>query len=270
MARDRQLVLADRESELIVARLDLPGTIADTLRHIPDREISCAEMWMSRPGARVPGTERQLEIQRYEFDRKSTAHVTAAGAADVPERIRRDVAGALADLDPGMSRSDADEALRLLWLNNERFVRLAPPREVAQLVWLFRQGEVHEGIFLHAETPAAAARPEETHVLFAVGNPPQRAFLPQVIEALNALDIGVRRFTVFTISTEAHPYFLGSFHLQHRKGESLAPGSELFRRLRRELFNTQILAVESATYRDLVLPGLQRQAEDGDQPLHGP
>ncbi len=259
LRRDRQLVLADRRSELVVARLDLPGSIFDTLQHIAEREISCAEM--SHSYAPVPGTDQPLEIQRYEFDLKSEAQISGAGEAIVPERIRRAVDAALAEFDPGMSRREVEDVLRLLWLNNERFVRLAPPRQVAQLLWLFRQSEAHAGIFLHAEEPRGAAGEEETHVLFAVGNPPQRAFLTQVMEVLNALDVGVRRSIVFTISTGTHPYFLGSFDLQHRQGGSLAPDSELFRRLRRQLFNTQILAVESPAYRDFVLAGLMSGEE---------
>ena len=258
VARDRQLVLADRESELVVARLDVPGSIFDTLQHIPDRRISCAEMSHSR--APAPGTDLLLEIQRYEFDRKSEAQISGAGDAVIPEPIRQAVDAALSELDPPVARREADETLRLLWLNNERFVRLAPPRQVAQLLWLFRQGEAHCGIFLHAEDEGEPGA-EETHILFAVRNPPQRSFLPQVVEVLNALDVGVRRSLVFTISTGAHSYFLGSFHVQHRQGTSLALDPELLRRVRRQLFSTLILAVESPAYRDFVLPGLMSGEE---------
>jgi glutamate dehydrogenase len=258
VARDRQLVLADRQSELVVARLDVPGSIFDTLQHLPGRRISCAET--SRSRASVPGSDMLLEIQRYEFDRKSEEQISGAGDAAIPEPIRRAVDAALSELDPPVARREADEILRLLWLNNERFVRLAPPRQVAQLLWLFRQGEAHAGIFLHAEDEGEPGA-EEVHLLLAVGNPPQHSFLSQVMEVLNALDVGVCRSIVFTISTGAHPYFLGSFHVQHRGNASLAPGSELLRRVRRQLFSTLILAVESPAYRDFVLPGIMTGEE---------
>ena len=39
---DRQLVVADRSHELILARLDIPGSIFETLRGLEDRDISRA------------------------------------------------------------------------------------------------------------------------------------------------------------------------------------------------------------------------------------
>ena len=37
LLKDRELVLADREDELVVARLDVPGSIFETLKRIEDR-----------------------------------------------------------------------------------------------------------------------------------------------------------------------------------------------------------------------------------------
>ncbi len=82
LSRDRQLVLADREKELILARLDVPGSIFETLRHLTDREISCAEIIHSR--GEIPGVGRTLELQRYEFDRISDALVAQAGSPAIP------------------------------------------------------------------------------------------------------------------------------------------------------------------------------------------
>src|SRR5689334_24263162 len=45
--RDRQLVLADRHDELVLARLDVPGTIFEALQDLEDREISRAEIFHS-------------------------------------------------------------------------------------------------------------------------------------------------------------------------------------------------------------------------------
>jgi hypothetical protein len=82
VGRDRQLVIADRERELIVARLDIPGSIAATVQQLRDREISCAEMFHS--WGPVPGTERALEIQRYAFDRKADAEIAQAARPVIP------------------------------------------------------------------------------------------------------------------------------------------------------------------------------------------
>ncbi len=256
LQHDRQLIVADREKELVVARLDVPGSIFETLQQIRDREISCAEMFHSHGPVR--GTDRLLEIQRYEFDRKTDAEIAQAGAAHIPEPIRSDVRAALDERYPGLDPEGLDGLLRILWLNNERYVRLAPPARVAQVLWLFQQAQEHVEIFLHAEEPDERG---ETNVLFAVGNPPQRDFLTQVAEVFNGLDVGVRRSFTLTLSNGEHPWFLGSFQVSHRAGESLAKDSDLFRRLRRQLFNTQILATESPAYRDFVVPGLMTGEE---------
>ncbi len=252
LRHDRQLILADREAELIVARLDVPGSIFQTLQRIQDREISCAEMLHSH--AAVPGMERPLEIQRYEFDRKSEGLVGQAGEPAIPERIRRDVRAALAKHYPPMDPQERDEILRIFWINNARYIRLSPARQVAQLSWLLHQGRAHAGFFLDVEEPEEASRePDQVNVLFAVENPPQADHLTQVIEVFNALNLGVRRSLTLTIGTGSGPCFLGSFHVAHRGGRTLEKDSELFRRLRRQLYNTQILATESPTYRDFVV-----------------
>jgi len=66
---------------------------------------------------------------------------------------------------------------------------------VARVLWLFHQGERHAGIFLDMEKAEIenAAEREESRVLFAVANPPQGNFLPQIMEVFNRLDLGVRR-----------------------------------------------------------------------------
>ena len=254
LRRDRQLVVADREAELIVARLDVPGSIAATVQQLRDRDISCAEMFHS--WGPVPGTDRLLELQRYQFDRKTDAEIAGAARPPIPEPLRQEVRAALAERGAALDPAEADGLLELLWLNDARYVRLAPPSRVAQLLWLLREGRAHAGIFLHAEPPEGLNERGETTVLFAVGNPPQRDFLAQVMEVFNRLNVGVRRSFTITISTGKQPWFLGSFQVAHRAGASLEPDSPLFRRLRRELFNTQILAIESPAYRDLVLPGI--------------
>jgi glutamate dehydrogenase len=259
LRRDRQLVLADRGAELVVARLDVPGSIVETLQRLQDREISCAEM--SHSYAPVPGTEQLLELQRYVF-READAQIAEGAPPDVPERVRRPVQAVVHERYPAIVPREVDETLRMLWQNNERYVRLASPRHLAQLVWLFHEGEAHAGIFLDAEDPEETrASPGEANVLFAVANPPQKGFLAQVAEVMNRLNLGVRRSSALKVGTEARPYFLGSFHVAHREGALLAKGSELFRALRRELFNTQILATESPAYQDFVLRGLMTGEE---------
>ena len=256
---DRQLVIADRGHELILARLDIPGSIFETLRGFEDREISRAEISHSR-GA-VPGCERPLEIQRYVFERKPDALIREAGVPGVPEQTRREILAALAAQDPSMGQNAHDEALRILWLNDPRYVETAPPREAARLLRLLHRAMSSSGFFLGVEPPEEDVAPNEVNVLFAVESPPHKGHLTQLIEVFNGLDIGVRRSLTMNLSTGGHPFFLGSFHVAHRKGESLDERGELFRKLRRLLYNTQILATESPAYQDFVLTGVMSGEE---------
>ena len=258
LRHDRQLILADREDELTVALLDVPGSIFHMLQRIQDREILRAEMFHSYGFA--PEMERLLEIQHYAF--APAAPAPARESAELPSRIRRDVHAAYRERYPEHNLKDAeDRILDLLWANQERYVRHAPAGDVAQLCWLYQEGEAHAGIFLHVEPPVQGSDGVERNVLFAVSNPPQKGFLVQVIEVFNELNIGVRRSLVLALNIGAQPYFLGSFHVAHRAGEHLGDGTDLFRRLRRQLYNVQILATESESYRELVLPGLMSGEE---------
>ena len=261
LSTDRRLVLVDREKELMVARLDVPGSLHEALQSLHPREISYAEMAHSY--APVPGTVHPLEFQRFEFDRKSDAAITAAGAPEIPGPIRRAVFAELRNMPTSPPARERERLLGLLWRNNERYVRISPPRRVARILWLLHQGDTHAGIYLDAEqvdTEASEER-QETRVLFAVGNPPQKEYLAQVMEVFHRLNLGVRRAYALTISTGTRPWFLGTFYVKRRNGGLLEKDSELFRQLRRELYNTQILATGSLTYKDFVLHRLMTGEE---------
>jgi glutamate dehydrogenase len=259
LRQDRQVTLLDREAELVLARLDMPGSIYETLRRLRDREITFAEMFHS--DAPVPGTAQRLEVQRYDFAVEASAEAPAP-ARPLPAETRRAVHVALRARGAGAGH-DLDTLIDYLWVDAERFVRLAPPHRVARLVWLLREGQRNAGIFLHVEEPddqSARARGEKI-LLFAVENPPQKEFLAQLIEVLNALDVGVRRSAVAQVRAGGRPWCLGTFQVSHRKGESLAAGSPLLGRLRSQVFNTQVLASDTETYREMVLPGVMTGVE---------
>lgn len=251
LARDRQLVLLDQEDELVVARLDTPGSIVETLQTVQQRGISCAEMFHSDEP--VPGLDRALEIQRYAFVHRTADGAAAAGPHPaIPARLRKDVLAGAEARTPPVPPREAVRLLELLWNSGELAVRRASAGQLVQLVWLLDQCEAHQGVFLAAEERGDGAQ-DEAHVLFALRSPPQRDFIAQVMEVFNALDLGVRRSLTFTLAAGAQPVFLGSFHLMHRRGETITPGSPIFRRLRSELHNTQILNTDAPTYRDFVL-----------------
>ncbi|BEH10454.1 MULTISPECIES: NAD-glutamate dehydrogenase domain-containing protein [Geobacter] len=254
LRRNKRLILADRDKALIVAMVNQPGTLYETLRRIQEREISYA--MIAHSDDPIPGLDQNLEIQRFEFDRKTNDDILAGRDVQVPLGIRRTVAAAVRKYYPDFDLADLDRLLRILWLNNENYVRISPPRRVAQVLRLHQEGNRCGGLYLDVEEMENGTAGNESRVFFAVGNPPQKDFLLQVMEVFNRLELGVNRAYCLTISNGIHPYFLGTFYVRRRDGEVLQRGSELFSRLQRELSNTQLLATRSHAYHEFVTTGL--------------
>jgi len=253
LRRNRRILLADREKSLIMAVVNQAGTLYDTLRRIPEREISYA--MIAHSDDPIPGIAQNLEIQRFEFDRRSNEEILAGQDVEVPAGIRRKVTTAVRTYYPDMDVADLDRLLRILWLNNENYVRISPPRRVAQVLRLFQEGNRRGGLYLDVEEMEQSTAGNESRVFFAVGNPPQKDFLLQVMEVFKRLELGVNRAYCLTISNGVHPYFLGTFYVRHHGGKVLERGSEFFCRLERELSNTQLLATNSHAYREFVTTG---------------
>ena len=256
LSHNRRLVLADREKTLIQAMPNIPGSLYDTLRRIPEREISYA--LISHSEEPLPGMDKTLEIQRFEFDRKSNREIQEGKDVVVPPAIKNKIAAALRKNYPDFAMQDLDRLLRIIWLNNENYVRVSWPDRVAQVLNLFQKGNRAWGLYLDVEEIEGG---RESRIHFAVGNPPQKDFLLQVMEVFNRLDLGVNRAYCLTVSNGIHPYFLGTFYVRRRDGDVLSRGSELFGRLQDELCNTQILATTSQAYRDLVTKGVMTGKE---------
>ncbi len=250
ISKERKITLTDQDKKMILARLDIPGSLYDTLKTLREREVSYAEM--SHSYSPIPGVDRPLEIQRFEFDRKDREDISGAGDVRIPEEIRDSVSAMMKDLYPGFELEELDSMLRLLWLNNEAYVRISPPERIARVLHLFQEGKRHHGLYLDVETKRDGPVHRESRVLFSVGNPPQRAFLTQVGEIFQRLDIGVRRSYCLIINTGIHPYFLGTFYVLTHGGELVEKGGELFEKLKTELYNTQILSAESPSYNQFV------------------
>jgi len=249
---NRRLILADRDKALILAMVNRAGTLYETLRQFAEREISYA--MFAHSGGSMPGMVESLEIQRFEFDRKSNEEILAGKAVAVPPAIRRRIAAEARCAYPDLFPRDFDRLLRLLWLNNPSYVRVSPARRVALVLHLLQQGNQSGGLYLDVESMPEIG---ESRVLFAVGNPPQRDFLLQVMEVFKRLEIGINRAYCLTISNGVHPYFLGTFYVRcHGENCSLAAGTSLFQRLREELATTQLLATRSPLYRDFVTVGM--------------
>ncbi|MHB8764611.1 MAG: NAD-glutamate dehydrogenase domain-containing protein, partial [Deferrisomatales bacterium] len=253
LARCRQIVLTDTDQKRIVAQLNLPGSVYHALRGIEERAISYLEL--TRSHAPVPGLAHELEVLRFQFERKPH-DLVAQGGDQVPDRLRRAVVGAMKTLYSAYDPGDLRPSLATLWRNDEEYVRHSPPERVARALWLYQQGRRNEGLFLEVENPDALARHGESRILFAVGNPPQLDFLTQSLEVFHRLGVGISRAYCLNISTGVHPYFLGTFYVRTRDGHRIERDSPLFGRLKAELYNTQILSTASPTYGAFVGQGI--------------
>ncbi|MBL0224742.1 MAG: NAD-glutamate dehydrogenase [Geobacteraceae bacterium] len=250
---NRHLILADRDKRLVIACVNRPGSLYETLRRVGEREISYA--MFSHSTAPMPGMTDELEVQRFEFDRRRNQEIDLEAVVALPAALVKKVRTELRCSFPDFDMSKLDRLLKILWLNNENYIRMSPASRIAWLVWLFERGNSSGGLFLDMINVERDGR-TETRVLFAVGNPPQDEFLLQLLEVFNRLGLGIRRAYCQTISNGIHPYFLGAFFVQTREGAPLLPGTRLAELLRRELCTTQILSTSSYAYENFVVRGL--------------
>ena len=254
--RDRRLILADRDSDLMLACLDRPGSLYDTLKRIQEREISYTEIIHSLK--KHPDLPLDLEIQKYEFDRKDHGEIANAKKPRIPGRIHDGVLAEMKLHYPDYDLDRFEQDLSLLWLNNRNYVVISPFPRIARTLWLFYQGRSHGGTYFDVEEVKEPGQTEGYRILFAAGNPPEEGFLLQIMEVFFRLGIGINRTYSLIISNGIHPYFLGTFYVRGGNADSPVRGTELFRLLRNELFNTQILSSDSIIYREFVKTGAMK------------
>ncbi len=249
LGMNRHLLLADREELLIVAGLSQAGSIYQTLTNLPEKP-TYAEITHSYGS--LPGSEAVLEIQRYEFKKVSSHEVRTAKNIKLPRGLLAKVEAALRRLYPEFDFAELRSKLILLAVNNIDYLKVSPPERIARLLCLYQQGRRHDGLYFAVEEGIDACDHPETRILFSVGNPPGQGFLEQVLEVFHRLEGRVNRAYCLEIATGVNPHFLGIFYLE--KCNRLGP--DFYQRLRRELYNTQILANKGSLYRQYVLGDL--------------
>ncbi len=255
MLYNRRLILADREKLLIQACVDEPGSLYNSLKKLDDRDISFA--MFSHSFSKMPAMSEELEVQRFEFDRKPNEIVTVSKDVLIPNVLRRTIIQELARIAPNFDRRKAVKLLKIIWLNCENQIKMAPPNRTAWLIWLFERANANGGLFLDIRKLEHRGI-SETRILFAVGNPPQEGFLLQLAELFNRLDIGIRRAYCLNITNGIHPYFLGTFFVRMRNGKEILDESIIYEQLQQELCNTQILDSDCHIYREWVMEGIMK------------
>ena len=81
----------------------------------------------------------------------SAEEVLDAKEPRIPKRLQREIRTALKKHYPQYDFSRFDKELRLLWINNEAYVRHSPARRVAQIIWLYHQAVANGGVYFDTE-----------------------------------------------------------------------------------------------------------------------
>ena len=245
LAYQRRVVLDDQPDKLILARLDRPGSLYDTLMDLRHRSVSYAEM--NHSVMPLPGSKNRLEIQRLEFDLKKVDQ-EAQARVKLPPCLKKTVSAAMREAYPDFDFSELTGLLNLLMLNNPAYVQVSPPERLARGLWMYQQAVQREGLFFHMEKSADAAGNPENRLVFSVLDPPEFGFLAQISEIFRRLDVGIRRLYCLSLNTGDHTAMLGSFYVAARNGQALGPSSTLYQELKSELYNTRLLSNSCRVY----------------------
>ncbi len=252
LGSNKRRILADADDKLILARLNQPGSLYDSLSTLRERDISFAHITQSY--AKIPGLDQMLEIQRFEFDRKSHQDIANGlkQTINIPMSFEEAIATNVKQLYPDFDFSQFDSLLNILWLNNASYVENSTTQRVAQILHLYEQLRNNGGIYLDVEEAEGHGGVPEMRILFGVNNPPQRDFLLQIMEVFKRLGIGIKRTYCLTLSNGIHPVFLGTFYVRKQDVDLSSDTSQQFIALRKELYNTQLLQTRSQAYQDFV------------------
>jgi glutamate dehydrogenase len=247
------LVLLDRAGKLILARCDRAGSLYETLQALGEREVVYSEIIHSN--APLPGTDTPLEIQRFDFQSPEATPPPPPAASTLSPQIRGAVVEALARDYADFPVAEVDAHLLDLWRQKPDYVEISPPERIARILWVLHQTSRRSGFFFDVQPVPAAGQDGEWRVVFGVAQPPRRQFLLQILEVFRRLDLGVRRSYSLTLSLGDGPVFIGNFYIRAHDRSAIDASSAIYHQLQTELYNTQILAIESFAYRNFVGAG---------------
>ncbi|MGB0845587.1 MAG: NAD-glutamate dehydrogenase domain-containing protein [Thiolinea sp.] len=251
--------LTDRPERLLLAQPSVSNSIYNTLSSIEQRDnLSYSELNTSL--VPLPDSDQLLEILRFDYECKADNEIATLlennAGDDLPADIVADVRAELSAHAPDFDTQELESLLKLLWINNAEYVSVSHPERLARVLDLYQKTQLHGGVHLDIHPIESAANGETARILFGVSNPPQYGFLLQVLEVFKRLDIDVLRSYTVTMSNGIYPNFLATFYINPRDGSTLEQGSENFLELQHELYNTLILSSTSASFTNLVLPGV--------------
>lgn len=254
LADFQRLNLVSREERSMIAQLSTSGSLYRALRDLGEKNTSYAEITTST--APLPGSDEKLEVLRFDYGQMEDRQHALSGGNVPPEPITEKITKTMASQYPDFDLTAGAELLAMLWRNNEEYVRVSPPKRVVRILYLYWKTKTNDGVYLDVEPLKRSEGREEYRLMFGIGSPPQKGFLLQIMEVLNRLNIEVHRSYSLTFNDGISPYFLSTFYIRVMDDSQLSKESELFRQLKLELYNTQILLARSQSYALYVQGGL--------------
>lgn len=245
-----KIVLVDRTERLIIAQLSTEGSIYRTTNELKDKALSYAEFTTSfNPMA---GSEHNLEVLRFDFNLEQEAASVEMNDPVLTSVIRDEIINHVRNDFPDLSDDRLYSVLSVFETSNPEYVQTSPPERVARVVRIFIETQINGGIHLKVEPTEF----KESRVSFGVTNPPHAGFLQQVLEVFQRLEIGVRRAYHLNVNNGMTPYFLTTFYVKPLDKSDLHDESDLFIRLKRELYSTQITSTTAPSYATLIKSGV--------------
>jgi len=249
----KRLLLVNRPKLTMVAQVDEEGSFYKSLEEFSNKPISYAEFTTS--SATLPKTDETLEVLRIDFDRKQNSEVIEdLKSIKLPDDVLQKVSAILAKQFTSFDQAKTEKLLKLLMVNNPEYVRVSPAKRVARLLNLYAQTEAHDGIYLDVDTISKDTTAGKHRILLGTSNPPPMGYLLQLMEVLDRMNVSVRRSYSLILNNGLHPFFLSTFYVNMRDDSTLEKSTDIYKKLRREIYNTQILSTKSKTYRELVKP----------------
>ncbi len=250
LGENKQIILKDTEEKYILATLNRPGTLFNTLDGIKDKVIIYEEMIHSnRP---LPGREHQLEILKFHFLRETMDRESPPlfrGKGQIFKTMR--------DAYPSFNFKEFDKIFKFFLKYNRDYVLLSPPLRVARAMWLYQSAIREGGIFMDIEPTIDEEGKEESRLVFSVINPLFKGYLAKVIEIFYRLDIATHRNYIVEIEGEEgqHVTVLTAY-ITTRDGKPIEKGMPIYASLESELYNTKVINIWDRVYNELVTGGV--------------
>lgn len=246
LGENKQIILKDTDEKYILATLNKPGTLFNTLDGIKDKVIIYEEMIHSNQP--LPGREYQLEILKFHF-------LTEMAKEERPTLFRGkgQIYKTMKEAYPSFNFREFDKIFRYFIRNNRDYVLLSPALRVARAMWLYQSAIREKGIFLGIEPTIDEKGKEESRLVFSVINPLFKGYLAKVIEIFYRLDIATHRNYIVEIEGEDGQHVtVMTAYITTRDGEPIREDMPIFKSLEAELYNTKVINIWDRIYRELV------------------